>query len=483
RPDVYIFRPQVDEPVRTYDFPNTGHSSGSDTLAPGGLAWTPDAGRLFAVSSNDASVYSLRVLQDPTKAATTLTVNAPATAVPGDEVTVSGTLGSNTPLPDGAEVTVTRDGAAVGTVTVGTDGTFTLKDTPTGLGDTTYTVTYAGDTTHAAAEATATVNVAKAATALVLSAPASALPGAEVTVSGTFDSATPLPAGTEVTVTDNGTPLGTATVTANGSTFAFKDHPTTLGNNTYGAIFAGDTTHAPVTSFATVKVARAAATLTVSAPTSAKRATKITVSGRLTSSAVFPAGVKVAVTRTDLTDPKGKSLGTKTVASNGTFSFTDTPYTGGTVTYSAHYNGDTTHNAALGKDTVAVSRTATSVSIKTNHSTYSYGSTATITGHLGKTGKSRVVSIYAKAADGTKKLIKSGKVNSSGDLKATYKVTRNTTFWASFGGDAISAPKSVSRSIGTQVKLSTSVSHHYKTGKIGSTNYYWFHKKTAPLFT
>ncbi|MFJ4847769.1 Ig-like domain repeat protein, partial [Streptomyces sp. NPDC088733] len=84
QPDVYIFRPQVDEPVRTYEFPNTGHSSGSDTLAPGGLAWTPDAGRLFAVSSNDAGVYSLRVLQDPTKAATRLTVDAPATAVPGD---------------------------------------------------------------------------------------------------------------------------------------------------------------------------------------------------------------------------------------------------------------------------------------------------------------------------------------------------------------------------------------------------------------
>ncbi|MFG2306629.1 Ig-like domain repeat protein [Actinacidiphila glaucinigra] len=224
-------------------------------------------------------------------------------------------------------------------------------------------------------------------------------------------------------------------------------------------------------------------TLTVSAPATAKRATKITVTGKLTATTALPAGTEVTVTRTDLTNPQGKSLGTKTVASNGTFSFTDTPYTGGTVTYSAHYAGDATHTAALGKDSVAVSRTATSVSIKTNHSTYSYGSTATVTGHLGRTGRSRVLSIYAKASDGTKKLVKSGTVNSSGDFKVTYKVTRNTTFWASFGGDFSSAPKSVSRSTGTQVKVSTSVSRHYRTGKIGSTSYYWFHKNTDPVFT
>jgi hypothetical protein len=223
-------------------------------------------------------------------------------------------------------------------------------------------------------------------------------------------------------------------------------------------------------------------TLTVSAPATAKRATKITVTGKLTATTALPAGTEVTVTRTDLTNPQGKSLGTKTVASNGTFSLTDTPYTGGTVTYSAHYAGDATHTAALGKDSVAVSRTATSVSIKTNHSTYSYGSTATVTGHLGRTGRSRVLSIYAKASDGTKKLVKSGTVNSSGDFKVTYKVTRNTTFWASFGGDFSAAPKSVSRSTGTQVKVSTSVSRHYRTGKIGSTTYYWFHKNTDPVF-
>ncbi|MDX3073408.1 Ig-like domain repeat protein, partial [Streptomyces sp. MI02-7b] len=355
-------------------------------------------------------------------------------------------------------------------------------------GDNTYTVSYAGDTTHADATAKDTVSVVRGATTLAVNAPTTALPTRELTVTGTLGSPVAFPAGTKVSVsrTDSahpaGTSLGTVTVAANG-TFSFKNTPSVLGNNTYTATFAGDTRHAAATAKDTVKVAKAAATVTVTAPTSAKRSTKITVKGKLTSSASFPSDTKVTVTRTDLTYPKGKSLGTKTVASNGTFSFTDTPTTGGTVTYTAQYKGDATHNAAVGKDSVAVSRLATSVSIKTNHSTYSYGATATVTGHLGKTGKSRVVSIYAQPAGGTKKLVKTAKVNSAGDLKVTYKLSRNTTFWASFGGDFSYAPKSVSRAVGTQVKLTTSVSRHYKTGKIGSTNYYWFHKNTAPLFS
>ncbi|MFJ5213250.1 Ig-like domain repeat protein, partial [Streptomyces sp. NPDC088354] len=466
----------------TFEVKDTPSALGDNTYT---VSYAGDAEHDAATGTGTVSVA---------RAASLLTVDAPAAAIPGDEVTVTGTLGSTVPFADGTTVSVSRtdsahtDGTPLGTATVAADGTFEVKDTPSAQGDNTYTVSYAGDTTHADATAKDTVSVVRGATTLAVNAPTTALPTRELTVTGTLGSPVAFPAGTKVSVsrTDSahpaGTSLGTVTVAANG-TFSFKNTPSVLGNNTYTATFAGDTRHAAATAKDTVKVAKAAATVTVTAPTSAKRSTKITVKGKLTSSASFPSGTKVTVTRTDLTYPKGKSLGTKTVASNGTFSFTDTPTTGGTVTYTAQYKGDATHNAAVGKDSVAVSRLATSVSIKTNHSTYSYGATATVTGHLGKTGKSRVVSIYAQPAGGTKKLVKTAKVNSAGDLKVTYKLSRNTTFWASFGGDFSYAPKSVSRAVGTQVKLTTSVSRHYKTGKIGSTNYYWFHKNAAPLFT
>ncbi|MGX1560561.1 YncE family protein [Streptomyces sp. NPDC055506] len=66
-PDVHVFKPGVSTPLRQYDFPNTGTSSGADTLAPAGLAWAPDASRLFAISENDSEVYSLRIFDAATK--------------------------------------------------------------------------------------------------------------------------------------------------------------------------------------------------------------------------------------------------------------------------------------------------------------------------------------------------------------------------------------------------------------------------------
>ncbi|MFF3562202.1 Ig-like domain repeat protein [Streptomyces sp. NPDC002574] len=479
----------ADAPLGTATVAADGTFSLKDT--PSALGTSTYTVSYAGDTDHDAATGSATV--SVARTATALTVNAPATALPGDEVTVTGTLASSVPFADGTTVTVTRTDsvtadAPLGTATVAADGTFSLKDTPSALGTSTYTVSYAGDTDHDAATGSATVSVARTATALTVNAPATGIPGREVVVTGTFSSPVPFPAGTRLTVTRTdsahpaGVTLGTIGVASNG-TFLFRNVPSALGNNTYTVSYAGDAQHAAATAKDTVKVARVASTLTVSAPSSAKRSAKITVTGRLTSSVSFPAGTRVAVVRTDLTYPKGKSLGTKTVASNGTFSFTDTPTTGGSVTYTATYAGNAQHNPATGKDTVAVSRLATSVSIRTNHSTYSYGATATVIGHLGKTGKSRVVSIYAQPAGGTKKLVKTANVNSAGDLKVTYKLSRNTTFWASFGGDFSYAPKSVSRAVGTQVKVSTSVSRHYRTGKIGSTNYYWFRKNAAPLFS
>ncbi|MGW7403211.1 YncE family protein [Streptomyces sp. NPDC054833] len=167
-PDVYVFRPGSSEAVRTYDFPNTGNTTGADTLAPGGLAWTPDASRLFAVTSNSEGVYSLREFDAPAKAATTLTVNAPASAPRAKQLTVTGKATSTIALPAGTRLTVTRtdlespNGKALTPVTVKADGTYSFTDTPPAGGKVKYTVAYAGDADHAAAKASDTVDVSRA---------------------------------------------------------------------------------------------------------------------------------------------------------------------------------------------------------------------------------------------------------------------------------------------------------------------------------
>ncbi|WP_329336939.1 Ig-like domain repeat protein [Streptomyces sp. NBC_00663] len=226
-------------------------------------------------------------------------------------------------------------------------------------------------------------------------------------------------------------------------------------------------------------------TLTVTAPATAPRAKKLTVKGKLTANVPFAAGTQLAVTRTDLESPNGKALAAVTVKSDGTYSFTDTPPAGGKVTYKVAYAGDAEHTAAKASDSVDVSRASTSLSLNNNGKLYSYGKDVKFTAHLGTTYKNRSVSIYADpfGGDKGKKLIKTGKVNSDGNLSVWVDMTRDTAVTAVFSGDARYKPKTVKSTAYAKVKISTAVSKHYKTAKIGSTSYYWFHKNTDPLLT
>lgn len=101
------------------------------------------------------------------------------------------------------------------------------------------------------------------------------------------------------------------------------------------------------------------------------------------------------------------------------------------------------------------------------------------------TYKNRTVEIWANpfGSDKPNKLLKTGKVNSSGNISATVDMTRDTDVTAVFKGDARTAPRTVKSTGYARVKVSTAVSKHYKTAKIGSTSYYWFHKSTDPLLT
>lgn len=173
-PDIFVYKPGGTTALRTYDFPNTGNSSGADELADSALAWAPDASRLFAVSYNSNGVYSLRVFASPTEAAVTVTVDAPATAARARQLTVKGRLTSTVPLPAGTKLTVTRTdldspkGKALTPVTATSDGTFSFTDTPPAGGTVKYTVTYPGDAGHAAASGSDTVDVSRARTSVSL---------------------------------------------------------------------------------------------------------------------------------------------------------------------------------------------------------------------------------------------------------------------------------------------------------------------------
>lgn len=225
--------------------------------------------------------------------------------------------------------------------------------------------------------------------------------------------------------------------------------------------------------------------LTVNAPSTATRGKKLTVTGKLSATVALPSGVSLQVTRTDVESPKGKALPSVKVGANGSYSFTDTPPAGGTVTYKVAYAGDAQHTAVSASDKVSVPRTKPTLTLNKNRNVYNYGTDVSFTAHLGATYKNRTVEIWANpfGSDKPNKLLKTGKVNSSGNISATVRMTRDTDVTAVFKGDARTAPKTVKSTAYARVKISTAVSKHYKTGKIGSTSYYWFHKSTDPVLT
>jgi YVTN family beta-propeller protein len=185
------------------------------------------------------------------------------------------------------------------------------------------------------------------------------------------------------------------------------------------------------------------------------------------------------VTRTDATHPAGITLPDVPVTFEGslpTVSFVihDTAPASGTYSYQLTLDRDATHMAASATATVRVRHTTT-LSIAANATAYSYGATATVTAHLGATHNSRTVSIYAQPYDGKKALIKTGTVDSRGNLATSYKLTHNTTFTAAFAGDSGYAPATATRIADDHVKVTESLSGYYTNTHYGSTLYRVYH--------
>lgn len=226
-------------------------------------------------------------------------------------------------------------------------------------------------------------------------------------------------------------------------------------------------------------------TLTVTAPSSAPRAQQLTVNGTIASAVPFAADPTLTVLRKDLEHPSGTALPDVQVAPDGSWSFPDTPTVGGSVTYVVSYAGDADHQSVTSQDGVAVSRTTPSLTLRPGTATYSYGKQVTFTAHLGTTYQNRTVQIWVDPAgsDKPRTLVKSGVVNSNGDIAATVTLSRNTAVSAVYAGDARTAPRTVSVAANTKVRISVAVTRQYKTAAIGSHRYYWFHKATSPLLT
>jgi hypothetical protein len=173
-----------------------------------------------------------------------ITLQTPATAIPGSQVQLSGNLTVGGAPASGTSIEISRsvDGgvpAAVATVPTAVDGSYTYDDTPP-VGTTTYRASYAGDADIAAESAWSTVVETRSASKLELAASKSTVNyGDSVTVTAHLNSGSP-----NRTVSIYATPTGGSkkllkrgSVNSSGS-LSVKTKPTK--NTTYTATYAGD---------------------------------------------------------------------------------------------------------------------------------------------------------------------------------------------------------------------------------------------------
>ncbi|MGJ5754478.1 hypothetical protein FB563_2651 [Streptomyces puniciscabiei] len=462
----------------------------SGTLTPDGLRWGADGLTLYAVTQDSSGAYTLNVLSDPKLTDTQLSLNPPQYAVPTQQYTLTGSLSTRGLLPAGASLQVTRDGTALPDATVGKDGTFAISDTSQDEGAHTYQVTYAGDATHRAATASLTVHVARLSTTIPFPDISSASPRSVVFTGSLMTQLNlgGLPQGTTVQVsrtnedTQETTQLPSVTVDPATTEFTVTDDPDRAGRFTYHLSYAGDATHQPTSSDASVQVSPYAPALTLNAPATATRGSALTFSGAL-SDTPYDSGETVTVTRTDAAHTTTPAQWTVPVGADGTITVKDTPSIGGANTYTVGYPGDASHKAATASAIVQVSRTATALSVTTNASSYAYGATATVTAHLGTTYNGRTVSLYAQPYGGGKTLVKTGTVDAGGNLSATYKLTRNTTFTASFAGDYRYAPATATHTAYDQVKIAETLGGYYTSTTYSGVTYRVYHHTVKPRVT
>ncbi|MDH6225312.1 Ig-like domain repeat protein [Streptomyces sp. MJP52] len=242
-----------------------------DRVVPRGVEFSPDGRSLFVVTTDaEGAGYWLHVIRTPDGLSASRfadgTAHEPDPAVAGEPLTLRGRLELDGPAPATApRVEVAREDAdgvhPLEPVTVGEDGTFTVRDVPGLVGEATYRFGYAGDALHRPAEdALLTVPVVKASAALALTAPGEATRRGGVEITGTLTvRGGPLASPAVLTVTaadrEGAVRLAPVTVAADG-TFTVAHTPRVRGNVTYTVGWPGDDLHEGAEASATVYVRR-----------------------------------------------------------------------------------------------------------------------------------------------------------------------------------------------------------------------------------
>ena len=167
-PGIAVYPPGAQTPVNEYAVPGS-----QIWLVNDGLAFSADGSALYAVYQDGGGTpgttvsFFVRAYHNFTATASAITLTGPAKVVRGRSLTITGKLALTVGQPPaGSRITITRSLAGTSAVTRWTrttaaNGTFSLADTPPGLGTYTYAAAYDGTATTQSATASRAVLVTK----------------------------------------------------------------------------------------------------------------------------------------------------------------------------------------------------------------------------------------------------------------------------------------------------------------------------------
>jgi hypothetical protein len=405
-------------------------------------ALAPGSNAINAVYAGDTSNLgststSMTVTIGRLTTGTTLATNlSPANAGSVVQLTATVVMNQGQTAVGAISGTVTfYDGATVIGAQPVSNGSAVLPTNALRVGTHSLTATYSGATNYDVSTSAAITQVVQSSsTTTLLSLSASTVVAAKpLTLTATVNNAGVKATG-NVTFTDGGTTLGTATLNAQ-AVAALTVSTLPVGSHNIVATYNGDTNYNVSSSTAspvTVTIGNTALTLNAT-PNRATAGDSVTLTPTLTTDGVLPANPSVTLL------DNGVTLSTQTLNAQGTASFLTTTLAVGTHNITAQYGGNANNASAQSAAiTVTIDAATTTTALSSNNTTANFGDTVVLNAAVAssKTGLTGSVTFQEGST-----ILGSSPVNSGGvaTLSLSNLTAGTHTITAVYGGDSTHA--------------------------------------------